>query len=51
MAHRELIDRLLVEDDEFDIMIMQRAFKHNKISTPLQIARDGVDALATLRSE
>lgn len=40
---------LLVEDDEVDIMNVKRAFRKNKISTPLEIAKNGVDALNMLR--
>jgi CheY-like chemotaxis protein len=45
-----LTNILLVEDDEVDIMNVQRAFKKNKITNPLYIARNGVEALAMLRS-
>jgi CheY-like chemotaxis protein len=44
-----LINILLVEDDEVDIMNVQRAFKKNNISNPLHIARNGLEALAMLR--
>lgn len=44
-----LITILLVEDDEVDVMNVQRAFVKNKIANPLTIARNGVDALALLR--
>lgn len=40
---------LLVEDDEVDIMNVQRAFKKNNINNPLFIARDGLEALEMLR--
>ena len=46
----KLINILLVEDDEVDIMNVQRAFKKNKINNPLYIARNGVEALEMLRS-
>ncbi len=42
---------LLVEDDELDVMGIQRAFKTLKISNPLVVARDGVEALEQLRGE
>lgn len=41
---------LLVEDDEVDVMNVQRAFKKNNISNPLYIAGNGVEALEMLRS-
>ena len=40
---------LLVEDDEVDIMNVQRAFRKNKLSNPLSIARNGLEALDMLR--
>ncbi len=46
-----LINILLVEDDEVDIMNVQRAFKKNNIVNPLHIARNGVEALALLKGE
>ena len=50
MEHRPL-NMLLVEDDELDVMNVQRAFKKNNISNPLFIASNGIDALAMLRGE
>ena len=41
----DLVSILLVEDDEVDIMNVQRAFKKNKITNPLHIARNGLEAL------
>ncbi|MDY7228259.1 response regulator [Hyalangium rubrum] len=41
---------LLVEDDEVDVMNVQRSFKKNNISNPLYVAGNGVDALEMLRS-
>lgn len=46
-----LINILLVEDDEVDIMNVQRAFKKNNINNPLFIARNGVEALDILRGK
>jgi CheY-like chemotaxis protein len=42
---------LLVEDDEVDIMTVQRAFKSGQIANPLHIANNGLEALAMLRGE
>jgi CheY-like chemotaxis protein len=39
---------LLVEDDENDVMLLQRAFKRSGIVNPLQIVRHGDDAVAYL---
>jgi CheY-like chemotaxis protein len=43
------INILLVEDDEVDIMNVQRAFKKNKITNPLFVSRNGIEALNALR--
>lgn len=40
---------LLVEDDEVDIMNVQRAFRKNKITNPFFIARNGIEALEMMR--
>jgi CheY-like chemotaxis protein len=44
-----LLNILLVEDDEVDVMNVRRAFEKNKITNPLFIATNGVDALEQLR--
>ncbi|RNI22469.1 response regulator [Rufibacter latericius] len=44
------VNILLVEDDEVDIMNVQRAFKKNNITNPLHIANNGLEALELLRS-
>ena len=41
---------LLVDDDELDIMNVQRAFKKNNIINPLFVAHNGLEALEMLRS-
>jgi CheY-like chemotaxis protein len=46
-----LINILLVEDDEVDIMNVQRAFRKNNIKNPLHITRNGLEALQALRGE
>lgn len=43
------INILLVEDDEVDIMNVQRAFKKGNIPNPLFIANNGIEALSMLR--
>ncbi|VAW98110.1 Two-component transcriptional response regulator, LuxR family [hydrothermal vent metagenome] len=43
------ISILLVEDDEVDVMNVQRAFKKNHIENPVFIAGNGLQALAKLR--
>jgi CheY-like chemotaxis protein len=42
---------LLVEDDEVDVMNVQRAFKKNNINNPLYIANNGLEALIMLRGD
>jgi CheY-like chemotaxis protein len=42
---------LLVEDDEVDVMNVQRAFKKNNILNPLFVAGNGIEALKMLRGD
>ncbi len=46
-----IINILLVEDDEVDVMNVERAFKKYKITNPLYVAGNGIEALAMLRSQ
>ncbi|GAB2534884.1 response regulator [Rufibacter soli] len=46
----KVVNILLVEDDEVDIMNVQRAFRKNNINNPLHIANNGLEALEMLRS-
>lgn len=46
-----MINILLVEDDEVDVMNVKRAFKKYKITNPLYIAGNGLEALDMLRSQ
>lgn len=39
---------LLVEDDDNDVLFVQRAFKHAGILNPLEVVRDGDQAVAYL---
>lgn len=41
----------LVDDDEVDVMTVKRAFKKNNITNRLDIATNGLEALAMLRSK
>lgn len=45
----KIVNILLVEDDEVDVMNVQRAFKKNNILNPLTVAYNGVEALDKLR--
>ena len=47
----QLINILLIEDDEVDIMNVQREFKKNMIDFPLNIARDGLQGLEMLEGD
>ncbi|MEQ8671645.1 MAG: response regulator [Aggregatilineales bacterium] len=47
----EAIEILLVEDNPGDIRLTQEALKDSKLFNNLNIARDGVEALAFLRRE
>jgi CheY-like chemotaxis protein len=42
---------LLVEDNPGDVRLTIEAFKDNRVETPLEVARDGIEALAYLRRE
>jgi CheY-like chemotaxis protein len=49
MKQKRPVNVLLVEDDEVDVMNVQRAFRRNRIENPLYIAHNGLDALTMLR--
>jgi CheY-like chemotaxis protein len=46
-----MLNILLVEDDEVDVMTVQRAFKKGNITNPLYFAGNGLEALTMLRGE
>jgi len=46
-----IVNVLLVEDDEVDVMNVQRAFKRNNITNPLYVANNGLEALGMLRGD
>ena len=43
------IHLLLVEDDDVDVMAVQRAFRDRKLLNPITVAKDGVEALEIMR--
>lgn len=45
----EPIQILLVEDNSIDIKAIERAFRSRKISNPITVAHDGIEALDILR--
>jgi len=45
------INILLVEDDEGDVLLTKKALSNGKIYNSLNVAKDGVEALAFLRKE
>ena len=45
----KILNILLVEDDDLDVMNVQRAFKKNGILNPLYVAGNGLEALEMLR--
>lgn len=49
-AVEKMLNILLVDDDEVDVMNVQRAFKKNNITNPLFVAHDGIEALQILRN-
>jgi CheY-like chemotaxis protein len=46
----KVLNILLVEDDQVDVMNVQRAFDRNRIANPLYVAGDGLEGLRMLRS-
>jgi CheY-like chemotaxis protein len=46
-----MLNILLVEDDEVDVMTVQRAFKKGNISNHLYLAGNGIEALTILRGK
>ena len=49
MTDKKILHILLVEDDEVDILNVRRAFDKNKITNPLYVAANGIEALNMLR--
>ncbi len=49
MTDDKLTNLLLVDDDDVDVMIVQRAFEKNNITDRLYVAANGVEALFMLR--
>lgn len=49
MSEKQL-NILLVEDDEIDVLNVKRAFDRNRITNPLHVAGNGIEALEKLRS-
>jgi two-component system, response regulator len=47
----QLVDILVVEDDPGDLELMLHAFKANRLFNPVQIARDGEEALDYIASD
>lgn len=45
------VNVLMVDDDEVDVESLRRSFVQRKISNPLHVAHDGVNALEMLRGE
>jgi CheY-like chemotaxis protein len=41
---------LLVEDDQVDVMNVQRAFDRNRIANPLYVAGDGIESMEMLKA-
>ena len=48
--NEKTLNILLVEDDQVDVMNVRRAFQKNRITNPLYVAGDGIEALSMLRS-
>ena len=50
MSQEKPINVLLVEDDDVDVMNVKRALRQNGRTRDVWVARDGMEALARLRS-
>ena len=50
MTHTQQLNILLVEDDEVDVMNVQRALKKNNATATLYRAANGIEALTMLRT-
>ncbi|MCY0993443.1 response regulator [Nannocystis sp. ILAH1] len=48
MDNREL-HILLVDDDEVDVLTVKRAFQRNRLTNPIHVANNGLEALDKLR--
>ena len=46
-----MMNILVVADDKVDVMNVKRAFKENKITNPLYLATNGLEALIMVRGE
>jgi CheY-like chemotaxis protein len=46
----KVLNILLVEDDQVDVMNVKRAFEKNRITNPLFVAANGLEALEMLRA-
>jgi len=50
-AGEHTVQLLLVDDDEVDIMGLQRALRELRVSNPVTVAHDGIEALEILRGQ
>ena len=50
MADKNDVTVLLVEDNEVDVMGVQRAFRQSSLTNPIIVAANGLEALTMLRS-
>ncbi|MEM9488664.1 MAG: response regulator, partial [Myxococcota bacterium] len=51
MIDANYVTVLLVEDNEVDVEAVRRAFRKLRIANPIQVARDGLEALDRLRGQ
>lgn len=49
-GHGEKVTFLIVDDDDVAVMGMQRAIRKLELSNPIEVARNGEEALSKLRS-
>lgn len=51
MVENSVVSVLLVEDDDIDALAVERAFRQQKMTNPLQRAHDGIEAMRLLQAQ
>ena len=51
MPETSQVNILLVEDDQIDVRFIKKTFQSHRITNPIYVASDGIEALEILRGE